>query len=383
MTDSGEDLKALLASDDRFAAPERGDLLQGTVIAQDSHGLIVDLGRKRDGVVPQSDLEKIPKEDTKLKTGDLISVMVIDPVDSDGNLLVSISQARESGDWLEARRVMENDELFNAEATSFNKGGLLVPFGHITGFVPASHLSGLPRGLDEGERLNYFNKIVGKQIPLKIIEVDPQRRRLVLSERKANYVKREQLLQELTEGEVRTGTVCNLVHFGAFLDLGGIDGLVHISELDWSYVDHPSDVLEPGQEIEVYVLDVDRERERIALSRKRLLPDPWYAITDELQVGHAVEGRVTSLADFGAFVDVGKGVEGLVHASEMPVGKVTMEELAPGQEVGVRVLEIDHDQRHIALSMRGIAHQIGQSVPSSVWEGRSGESAAERGTEDA
>ena len=260
---------------------------------------------------------------------------------------------------------------------------MLASFGRLRGFVPNSHLNAVPRGT-RGDRLSEIkSNLVGQTLSLVVIEVSQRHRRLVLSERKANHVKREQLLQELTEGEVRTGTVCNLVNFGAFVDLGGIDGLVHISELDWSHVDHPSDVLEPGQEIEVYVLDVDRERERIALSRKRLLPDPWYAITDELQVGHVIEGTVTSLAAFGAFVDVGKGVEGLVHISEMPAGKVTMEELASGQEVGVRVLKIDHDQRHIALSMRGIAHQIGQSVPSSVWEGRSGESAAERGAEDA
>ncbi|MCJ7570062.1 MAG: S1 RNA-binding domain-containing protein [Anaerolineales bacterium] len=349
MTDSGEDLKALLASDDRFAAPERGDLLQGTVIAQDSHGLIVDLGRKRDGVVPQSDLEKIPKDDTKLKTGDLISVMVIDPVDSDGNLLVSISQARESGDWLEARRVMENDELFNAEATSFNKGGLLVPFGHITGFVPASHLSGLPRGLDEGERLNYFNKIIGKKIPLKIIEVDPQRRRLVLSERKAirqwRQDQKADVIKALKEGEHRKGVVTSLREFGAFVDIGGADGLIHISELSWTRIEDPSVVLEIGQEVETLIIRLDDANNRIGLSLKRLEPNPWELAKEHIEDGQELEGEVTVLSAPGAFVLVAEDLEGLLKTPNGPG------DLSPGLKVKVRVVDFDPERERLDLEL--------------------------------
>jgi small subunit ribosomal protein S1 len=160
------------------------------------------------------------------------------------------------------------------------------------------------------------------------------------------------LLEELAEGEVRTGIVRNLVNFGAFVDLGGMDGLIHISELDWKHVNHPSEVLSVGDEIEVYILSVDRERERVTLSRKRLLPDPWHGVTATLDEGEVVEGTVTDVVSFGAFVEIGKGVEGLVHASEMPDGQATRSDLEPGSPVTVRVLEIDEEERQIALRLQ-------------------------------
>jgi small subunit ribosomal protein S1 len=193
--------------------------------------------------------------------------------------------------------------------------------------------------------------------------VDQGRRRLVLSERAANRRRHQQLLEELTEGEVRTGIVRNLVKFGAFVDLGGIDGLIHISELDWKHVTHPSDVLSVGDEVEVYVLSVDRERERIGLSRKRLLPDPWPLVAKKLQAGQMVEGTVTKVASFGAFVDVGEGVEGLVHTSEMQNGKAPQADLEPGSQITVRVLEVNDWRRRIALSLRSVT-QV--APPSSV-----------------
>jgi small subunit ribosomal protein S1 len=194
------------------------------------------------------------------------------------------------------------------------------------------------------------------------LEVEQRRRRLIFSERAANHQRRQQLLDELTEDERRTGVVRNLVDYGAFVDLGGIDGLIHISELDWRHLDHPSDVLAVGDEIEVKVLSVDQERERIELSRKRLLPDPWPVVVAELEVDQVVEGCVTNVVDFGAFVDIGDGVEGLVHTSEMPRGEVTCAELAHEAPIKVRVLSIDSARRRLALSLRGVpdagsAHQ--------------------------
>jgi small subunit ribosomal protein S1 len=161
-------------------------------------------------------------------------------------------------------------------------------------------------------------------------------------------------LEELTEGEVRTGVVCNLVDFGAFVDLGGVDGLIHISELDWKHVSHPSEILSVGDKVEVYVLDVDRERERIGLSRKRLIPDPWYRVTENLQERDVVEGTVTNILDFGAFVDLGEGVEGLIHVSEMPGQGTTLNTLQPGSSVTVSVLDIDQWQRRIGLALRDV-----------------------------
>jgi small subunit ribosomal protein S1 len=184
-----------------------------------------------------------------------------------------------------------------------------------------------------------------------VIEVNRGRRRLVLSERVAGSRNRQRLLEELNEGEVRTGVVRNLVKYGAFVDLGGIDGLIHVSELDWKYIAHPREVLSVGDEVEVYILSVDRERERIGLSRKRVLPDPWPRVTTKLQTGQRVEGRVTGVTRLGVFVDLGEGVEGLIHDSKMPKGQDVRTTLEPGSPVEVRVLRIDQWKRRIALGL--------------------------------
>jgi small subunit ribosomal protein S1 len=192
---------------------------------------------------------------------------------------------------------------------------------------------------------------MGETITVMVIEVNPRRRRLILSERVAAGRRRQEILQELHEGAIRTGVVSNIVDFGAFIDLGGVDGLLHISEISWDHVNHPKDVLGVGEEIEVYVLDVDRERERIALSRKRLLPDPWETVTATLHRGDEVEGTITHVTDFGAFVDVGNGVEGLVHVSEMPDGEATLGTLVPSSTVKVKILYIDALQQRISLHL--------------------------------
>jgi small subunit ribosomal protein S1 len=238
--------------------------------------------------------------------------------------------------------------------TKANRGGVVVKFGRLRGFVPASHLTSIRRGV-RGERLQQAKAaLVGKTLSLTVLEVDPRRQRLILSERKAQRQLRQRLLDELTEGDVRTGTVRNLVDFGAFVDLGGMDGLIHISELDWKRVKHPREVLSVGDAVEVYVLSVDRDRARIGLSRKRLLPDPWLAVAEGLSPGDVIEGQVTHIASFGAFVELGDGVEGLVHLSEMPQGEQTAATLPPGSSVQVRVLRIDPQRRRIALSLRGL-----------------------------
>jgi small subunit ribosomal protein S1 len=218
-------------------------------------------------------------------------------------------------------------------------------------------LTSIPRGL-RGDRLHQATSDqLGKTLSLAMIEVNQADQKLVLSERVAQRRQRAQLLAELTEGDVRTGIVRNLVRFGAFVDLGGVDGLVHISELEWRHVKHPSEVLSIGERVEVYVLDVDRERERIGLSRKRLLPDPWTTVTGGLNPGDVVQGTVADVVEFGAFVDLGQGVDGLVHISEMPDGTQTKASLAPGAPVQVRVLRIDPGRRRISLSLRVFAQE--------------------------
>jgi small subunit ribosomal protein S1 len=198
-----------------------------------------------------------------------------------------------------------------------------------------------------------------------VIEVDQKRRRLVLSERIASRHRRQQTLDELVAGEVRTGVVRSIVKYGAFVDIGGIDGLIHVSEMEWKRVKHPSEVLSVGDEVQVYILNVDRERERIGLSRKRLLPDPWLVVTDNLVEGEVIEGTVTNTVAFGAFVDVGDGIEGLVHISEIPDGDGTRAELPIGSLVKVRVLSVDPWRHRISLSMRYVGSGSEASLPDS------------------
>ena len=352
-----------------YQRPRRNEVREGIILEASENDVIVDIGAKRDGIVPPADLDRLDESyRAGLETGDRVPVVVMRAWGNPDGIVVSINRGLQRQDWLRAEELLESGDMVEAEVSDLNKGGVLVSFGRVNGFVPNSHLNAVPRGT-RGDRLGEIKgNLIGQTLSLIVIEVNQRRRRLVLSERKANRVRAEQLLEELTEGEVRTGVVSNLVDFGAFVDLGGIDGLIHISELEWSHVEHPRDVLSVGEQVEVYVLNVDRDRERIALSRKRLLPDPWYAITDELQVGHVTEGTVTSLTDFGAFVDVGRGIEGLVHISEMPAGRATLEALREGEQVSVRVLAFDHDKRHIALSLRGVTSSMEQSMPSEGWE---------------
>ena len=349
MTGTNHDLDEFLSEGELIAAPERGDLLQGTVIALDHSGLIIDLGLKRDGIVLKADLDKLPDQEIKFGMGDEIAVMVVDPLDHDGNLQVSIAQARESGDWLEARRLLETDEIINAEATDFNRGGLLVPFGRLWGFVPASHLSGIPRGLDDEGRQEHLRRLIGREMPFKIIEVDPQRRRLVFSERKAirhwRQHKKSQVIETLKEGEVLKGVVTSLREFGAFVDIGGADGLIHISELSWTRVDDPSSIVQIGDEIDTLVIRLDREANRIGLSLKRLESNPWDAIRDRFSEGEIVDGMVSCISSSGVFVKIEDNLEGMLKNIDNP------DDLLTGTDVKVRLTSINTEKERIDLEL--------------------------------
>ncbi len=344
-------LAALLESEYDYTRPRRGDVYEAVVLSISEKDIIVDLGVKRDGIVPRKELELLDDAyRASLQVGDCVPVVVWKESTHHGGILVSLKRGQ---DWLRAQDLLESGQVIEAQVTGFNHGGVIVPFGHLRGFVPNSHLTltSLPPGL-RGERLRQAkSELVGQTLSLVVIEVDQQRRRLVLSERAPG---RRQLLEKLAEGQVRTGIVRNLVDFGAFVDLGGMDGLIHISELDWKHVNHASEVLSVGDEIEVYVLSVDRERERVTLSRKRLLADPWHRVTAPLDEGEIVEGTVTDVVPSGAFVEIGEGVEGLIHTSEMPGGQATCFDLEPGSPVAVRVLEIDEGERQIALRLKDV-----------------------------
>jgi small subunit ribosomal protein S1 len=366
-------LREWLRNEFAYTRPRRGEVREAVILDVGENDLVVDIGAKRDGIVPRRDLELLDESfRDELQLGDHVPVMVLRTWGHRDGIIVSINRGLQNQDWLRASDLLEREAIVEAEVVGTNRGGVLVQFGRLRGFVPNSHLSSIPRDLRGARLKDAKSELVGRTLVLMVIEVNQRRRRLVLSERKASRARRQRLLAELTEGDVQTGIVTSLVDFGAFVDLGGVDGLIHISELDWRHVDHPSEVLEVGGKVEVYVLNVDRERERIGLSRKRLLPDPWHVVTDALQVGQVVEGTVTNVVDFGAFVDLGQGIEGLVHISEMPAGKATLAELDSGSSISVRVLEIDHDRRRISLSLRGIAQTLPLSPMSTTWERPSG-----------
>jgi len=260
--------------------------------------------------------------------------------------------------WKEAREAMERGEVIELPVVGCNRGGVLVGWNGLRGFVPASHLMGLSPSVNEKERYSELRRLVGTRLHLKIIELDSEQKRFVLSERtsRLNEDCRQELLNSLSPGDIRQGRVTNLCPFGAFVDLGGLDGLVHVSELSWGRVEHPNDVLEHNQPVEVYVLNVDRERERVGLSIKRLQPDPWQFAEERYQVGQTVEGVVTHVVDFGAFARMEEGLEGLIHVSELAEGNFLHPRnvVQEGDIVTIRILSIDSERRRMGLSLRQI-----------------------------
>jgi small subunit ribosomal protein S1 len=345
-----------------YDMPQRGDIREGTIISVSPQEVVIDLGLKREAIVPANDLSRLEKSTlAEIQEGTTWPVYILQPSDREGNLIVSLSRALQEKDWLVAQQMMDNNEMFEAEVSGHNAGGLEVIFGKLRGFVPASHISTLPREMTPEDRKAHLATFVGKKIPVKIVEVDRKRRRLIMSERAARRrwqrEHRKQLLDEIQVGEVRTGIVRSLSEFGAFVDLGGADGLVHISELAWFPVAHPSEVLKVGQEVEVKVLRIDKQRERVGLSLKRVQPDPWTHIDELYNVNELVEAVVTRVTDFGAFVRLRSGVEGLLHVSEMADIRPDHPQslVNPGDLLLLRVLRIEPDRRRIGLSLRQVS----------------------------
>lgn len=282
----------------------------------------------------------------------------------------------EEDPWDRARAAMQQGEVLELPVVGCNRGGVLVDWDGLRGFVPASHLTGLTPSVDEDTRRDELQQLVGTQLVLKVIELDPERERFVLSERAARLDGRScaDVLNSLCPGDICQGHVTNLCSFGAFIDLGGMEGLVHVSELSWGRVDHPQDVLEPGQAVEVYVLNVDRDRRRVGLSIKRLQPDPWQAVEDRYRVGQVVKGVITHVVDFGAFARVEDGLEGLIHVSELAEGGVIHPRnvVREGDTVAARVLNIDSERRRMGLSLRDVG-QVSDSAAPASWAAEGGE----------
>jgi small subunit ribosomal protein S1 len=343
-----------LLDDYDYENPVKGQIIPGEVIQVDEDSILVDIGAKRDAIVPRKDLDRLDDEMLdSIKQGDQVPVYVMRTGNVGGDLLVSINRGLEQEDWERADKMLESGEAVELEIIGQNKGGVVVRYGRLRGFVPNSHIPDLRRDTDRDEMRSQKDELIGETLVVKVIEVNQPRRRLVLSSRAARQERRLHRLKELAEGTMVIGKVVNLVDFGAFVDLGGVDGLIHISELDWSRVDHPSEVLELGQDVEVKITNVDVDRERISLSRKHLLDNPWDAMTDKYVAGDLVEGEITNVRDFGAFVMLPEGIEGLIHVSEIGiVGPGSpLDVVHPGDTVIARVLDIEPDRERISLSL--------------------------------
>ncbi len=282
----------------------------------------------------------------------------------------SVSQPPPSnGKWEAALEAMEEAAVLHLDVVNHNRGGLLVEWNGLQGFVPVSHLMDFPPYLDERQRAQELKNRVGQTLHLRIIEVDPQRRRLVLSERATSFdeAHRRELLDSLQPGDVRRGHVTNICSFGAFIDLGGVEGLVHVSEISWGRVEHPSAVLHPGQEVVVSVLNIDKERGRVGLSIKRTLPDPWRGIEKRYHIDQIIEGTITNVVDFGAFAEVEEGVEGLIHVSELADGHFLHPRnvVQKGQRMRMRVVSVDSTRRRLGLSLRRVPQPSKPAFPAS------------------
>ena len=361
-------MEALLAEEGlTIDFPKRGEIRKGTIASISDGQILVSVRAKSEGILAGKELDSIDDETVESwEVGDEIKVFVVTPEDSNGNLILSLTRALEEENWQTAEELLESDESFLSKIEGYNKGGLLVPLGTIRGFVPASQI-GLGRrltitGNSPDER---YSEMVGEEIEVCVIEVDRERRRLILSERAASSETRdsikERVIEELEEGEVRTGRVTSLADFGAFVNINGADGLVHLSELSWEHINHPSEVLEVGQEVEVKVISIDQDRKRIGLSIRRLKDDPWDDQIEVLTEGQLVEGKITRLTNFGAFArllldGIEGDLEGLIHISEISERRIEhpKEILNEGEVVTLRIIKIEEDTHRIGLSMRRV-----------------------------
>ncbi|ACV06330.1 30S ribosomal protein S1 [Kytococcus sedentarius] len=350
----------LAAIDETMKNFDDGDIVEGTIVKVDRDEVLLDIGYKTEGVIPSRELsiKHDIDPDEVVVVGDTVEALVLQKEDKEGRLILSKKRAQYERAWGTIEQIKEDDGVVTGSVIEVVKGGLIVDIG-LRGFLPAS--------LVEMRRVRDLQPYVGQEIEAKIIELDKNRNNVVLSRRawleQTQSEVRTSFLKELQRGQVRPGVVSSIVNFGAFVDLGGVDGLVHVSELSWKHIDHPGEVVEVGQEVTVEVLDVDMDRERVSLSLKATQEDPWQLFARTHAIGQIVPGKVTKLVPFGAFVRVEDGIEGLVHISELAERHVELPEQAVqvGQEVFVRVIDIDLERRRISLSLKQ-ANQVGTDI---------------------
>src|SRR3954467_155775 len=328
-----------------------GDIVEGVIVRVDRDEVLLDIGYKTEGVIPSRELSIKHDVDPNdvVTVGDEVEALVLQKEDKEGRLILSKKRAQYERAWGTIEKIKDEDGIVTGTVIEVVKGGLILDIG-LRGFLPAS--------LVEMRRVRDLQPFVGKELEAKIIELDKNRNNVVLSRRawleQTQSEVRSTFLQTLQKGQVRQGVVSSIVNFGAFVDLGGVDGLVHVSELSWKHIDHPGEVVEVGQEVTVEVLDVDMDRERVSLSLKSTQEDPWQQFARTHQIGQVVPGRVTKLVPFGAFVRVEEGIEGLVHISELADRHVEIPEqvVQVGEEIFVKIIDIDLDRRRISLSLK-------------------------------
>jgi small subunit ribosomal protein S1 len=362
--DNHQNMESLLAAEGfgNIDSPVQGETRQGTIASIGVSQILVSIGTKSEGIITGKEFEAIPQDVlANLKVGQVIDVYVINPEDQNGNVVLSINRARDEASWKEAEDRKTSGASFDSEIIGYNKGGIIVPLGGLRGFVPSSQISLTRKAGISGDNPDQkWSKMVGEKITVRVLEVDRERRRLILSERAASSETREsvkdRILEDLKEGDVRTGRVTSLAEFGAFVNINGADGLVHLSEISWDRINKPEEVLKVGDEVKVKIINVDREKKRIGLSIRQLLDDPWSSTVSHIQVGQLVEGKITKLAKFGAFARLEGDIEGLIHISEIAEKRIEhpKEVLKEGDVVTLRVLKIDADNHRIGLSLRKV-----------------------------
>jgi len=352
------DMQALLDSEaGQQTHLRRGQILEGVVLGASADGVIVDVGIKSEAIIPPSEMRSLGVAGaSKLKAGDTVRVMVLQPMTSEGHAVVSLDRARGEEGWATLSRLFESQEIFEAEVIEANRGGLVVNVDGVNGFVPLSQIESVRR--DDPNVVEALAGLVGQTIKLKVMELNRRRNRVILSEKQAlaewRQEQKERVIEELQEGEIRTGRVTSITDFGVFVDIGGADGLAHITELTWERGKKPSELFSVGDEVKAYVLKVDRENKKISLSLKRAQPEQWEHIVDRYVVGQILIGRVSKLMPFGAFVRIEGPVEGLVHISELSNRRIQhpREVVKEGDVIPVKLVRIERDRHRLGLSLR-------------------------------
>ncbi|WP_461031533.1 30S ribosomal protein S1 [Streptomyces mayteni] len=358
VNDIGSEEAFLAAIDETIKYFNDGDIVDGVIVKVDRDEVLLDIGYKTEGVIPSRELSIKHDVDPNevVAVGDEIEALVLQKEDKEGRLILSKKRAQYERAWGTIEKIKDEDGIVTGTVIEVVKGGLILDIG-LRGFLPAS--------LVEMRRVRDLQPYVGKELEAKIIELDKNRNNVVLSRRawleQTQSEVRQTFLTTLQKGQVRSGVVSSIVNFGAFVDLGGVDGLVHVSELSWKHIDHPSEVVEVGQEVTVEVLDVDMDRERVSLSLKATQEDPWQQFARTHQIGQVVPGKVTKLVPFGAFVRVDEGIEGLVHISELAERHVEIPEqvVQVNDEIFVKVIDIDLERRRISLSLKQANENFG------------------------